>query len=187
METRNLNPKPTRGLLGTMMVLGILVAGAIALHQSRHSTARVEGVSGAVSAQQPTTSETKSEAKPDGDRTRVYRQAVERRAQKAATWPKTESELLTGFWQAASRKDFAQLILYCPGAVEKDFRQHMEKWIPSEAKHIGPPEPHPRDPKVTLYPVTVDFPGYPNKTVKMAVTRMSDGLLGIDGQHTIWW
>lgn len=121
------------------------------------------------------------------ERVAAYVEAEAKGAALADQWPGTPEELIYDFWEAASRKDYERLVLLCPGAQEKDFKNHYETWTPSPATAIGTPEPHPAVQGVQVYPVRVPFPGFPNKTIKMALLQMEDGRLGINGQHTIWW
>ncbi len=120
------------------------------------------------------------------DRKKAYMEAEEKIAAMKETWPQTEEALIRAFWDAASRKDFDTCLLYCPGAVKSDFSM-FDQFTPSPAKSVGAPEPHPTEPNQMLIPVNVPFPGFPNKTIKMATMRMNDGRLAINGQYTIWW
>ncbi len=54
-------------------------------------------------------------------------------------------------------------------------------------KAIGTPYKHEKDANVFIYPVTVPFPHFPNKTIKMAIRKSESGKLIIDGALTIWW
>lgn len=118
-------------------------------------------------------------------RSDVYRNAV-KTAAAAKAWPDTPEQVIREFFDAASRKDFQKLTVLCPGSVASDYALY-NKWTPSPAKAIGAPEQHPKAPGIAVYPTTVPFPGFPEKTVKMAVVRAPGGRWVIDGQHTIWW
>ncbi len=121
------------------------------------------------------------------DRMEAYRVAIEAGQAERGTWPGSPEGVIREFWEAASRKDYARLKVLSPGSVESDFRTYYDRWTPSPAKSVGKPEPHPRNGKIALYPTVVSFPGFPNKTVKMAVKRAEDGRYIIDGRNTIWW
>jgi type II secretory pathway pseudopilin PulG len=127
------------------------------------------------------------EQREGSERAKAAAVAIEAGARQAPTWPATPQALIEEFWKAASAKDYARLMVLCPGSVEADFKRNYDQWTPSPARSIGPPEAHPRAQGVQLYPVKVDFPGYPGKTIKMAVAKLDDGRLAIDGQNTIWW
>ena len=128
----------------------------------------------------------KQEANQLEEREKAYVEAVEVGTADKDTWPETPRELIVEFWEAASRKDFERLAILCPGSIEDDYKMY-EQWTPSPVQSIGKPESHPMKPNVTLYPVKVSFPEYPNKTIKMALTKLDDGRFVIDGQNTIWW
>ncbi|MEO8376705.1 MAG: hypothetical protein ABI579_03475 [Candidatus Sumerlaeota bacterium] len=119
-------------------------------------------------------------------RKELYANAMKEGEKSAATWPKTEQEVITEFWKAASEGNLDRAILYVPGASKKDFAM-MEKYRPSPVKQIGNPETNPNSPGVTMWPTTVPYPNFPNKTVKMAVMKLPDGRFVIDGKNTIWW
>lgn len=121
------------------------------------------------------------------DRAEAYRVAIETGQAERGTWPGSPEEVIREFWEAASRKDYARLKVLSPGSVESDFRTYYDRWTPSPAKSVGKPELHPQNAKITLYPTVVSFPGFSNKTVKMAVERAEDGRYIIDGRNTIWW
>lgn len=109
-------------------------------------------------------------------------EAIER----SSEWPATPEALIRAFWEAAAKGDYAACAKLSPGAVENDFRFYKQ-WPPSPAKVIRAAEKHPKAPRVMVYPVTVDFPGFQDKTVKMAVVQGPGGRWVVDGQHTIWW
>ena len=104
----------------------------------------------------------------------------------AADWPQEPIAVLNDFWTSVMKKDTDRLLLFCPGSLAGDFAPFVQLGV-ENLRSIELPEPHPDNPDIMLYPVKVDFPGMPNKTIKMAVTKMRDGKLGIDGQYTIWW
>jgi hypothetical protein len=79
------------------------------------------------------------------------------------------------------------MALLSPGSVPADFKTYYDKFTPSPPGSVGSPEPHPKVSGVTVYPVTVPFPWFPNKTLKMALSRTPDGRLVIDGRNSIWW
>ncbi len=112
--------------------------------------------------------------------------AARNKAASLADWPATEQQLIHEFWKAVSEKNWDRVVALCPGGSKEDFIMY-DKWTPKPAKAIGPPQPHPVEPGVEVWPVKVPFPGFPNKTIKMAVLEMDNGRLGIDGSHTIWW
>lgn len=120
------------------------------------------------------------------DRTALYLDAMERSEAAAEAWPQSQNAIVTDFWQAIHEKNWDVVTMYCPGSSKDDFFMY-DKWTPSPVKAIGQPEPHPEAPGVMLLPIKVDFPGYPNKTIKLATMHLQDGRLAIDGQHTIWW
>lgn len=123
---------------------------------------------------------------PHEQRVKLYHAALERAGGMGSAWPATEQELIHAFWEAVSQKDFDRVLLYAPGSTRDDFKP-LETFTPRPARAIGRPEPHPRHPDVTLWPTTVPFPMFPNKTVKMAIRTLDDGRLIIDGGNTIWW
>ncbi|MBX3728679.1 MAG: hypothetical protein KF858_05805 [Candidatus Sumerlaeia bacterium] len=120
------------------------------------------------------------------ERTAAYKLAVAKADELVPNWPANEQVLIVEFWRAVAAKDFDKACVLCPGSKPDDFAM-FAKWTPEAPKAIGRPGPHPTKPEVLLWPVTVPFPGFPNKTIKMAVRTMEDGRLAIDGQHTIWW
>ncbi|CAN5361235.1 hypothetical protein BH09SUM1_BH09SUM1_18110 [soil metagenome] len=103
------------------------------------------------------------------------------------TWPATPEAVVKDFWKAASKKDYARLTVLCPGSQVSDFKAHYDSMTPGEATAVGAPQQHPTDKTVTLYPVTVPFPHFPKKTIKMAVTKTDAGKYVIDARNTIWW
>lgn len=120
------------------------------------------------------------------ERKELYLKAVSDGNKMKATWPKTEQELISQFWQAASGGDLDRAVIFVPGASRNDFAI-MEKFKPGPLKSIGAPQPHPTVPGVTLWPVTIPYPNYPEKTIQMALMHLPDGRLAIDGKNTIWW
>lgn len=120
-------------------------------------------------------------------REEAHKKALEAGAKEIATWPKTPEALLRDFWNAASKKDYDRMQVLCPGSLKKDFATHYDRFTPSPAKSVGDAQPHPLNASIKLYPVTVSFPGFPEKTIKMAVDTLPDGRLVVDGQNTIWW
>lgn len=123
----------------------------------------------------------------DDERTEAYRHAIAKGAAESTAWPATPEALIRDFWNAAARKDYDRMVLLCPGSVKSDFKTYYDQWTPSAATAIGAPQTHSADVAVHVYPVTVPFPGFPKKTIKMAVRRAGDGRLVIDGRYTIWW
>lgn len=121
------------------------------------------------------------------ERRKIYQAAVTQGQSQAASWPGTPQDLITQFWLAASKRDYARMMVLCPGSKDTDYKRYYDTWTPSPASAIGPPEPHPRDRNIQLYPAHVAFPGFPQKVVKLAVTKTPDGRLVIDGAHSIWW
>lgn len=117
----------------------------------------------------------------------AHKKALDVGAKESATWPKTPEALLREFWKAASKKDYDRMQVLCPGSLKKDFATHYDRFTPGPAKKIGEAQPHPLNASIKLYPVTVSFPGFPEKTIKMAVDKLPDGRLVVDGQNTIWW
>jgi len=129
----------------------------------------------------------RSDGSQAANRSEAYQAAVQAGIQAKDAWPETPEALIREYWQAAGRKDYDRLLVLCPGSLVNDFKKYYDFWTPSPAQSVGAPEPHPQDPKATLYPVKVPFPGFPNKTVKMAVRKTADGRYVIDGRNTIWW
>lgn len=119
-------------------------------------------------------------------RAAVFQSAVAEGAATKDGWPATEQALITEFWQQASQKNWDRMLVLVPGSTRKDFAI-FDQFTPAPAKAIGEPRPLPGIPGVNHYPVTVPFPNFPNKTVMMAVVRLPDGRLIIDGSRTIWW
>ena len=94
----------------------------------------------------------------------AYGAAMEAGA-KAPDWPGTPEALIEAFWLSASRKDYERLTVLCPGSTAEEYRGYYDRWTPSPAQSIGPPEPHPLDAEVQVFPVKVVFPGFPGKTI----------------------
>jgi hypothetical protein len=120
-------------------------------------------------------------------RQQAFNEAVSATPEPGEAWPQTPQAVIEAFWLAASRKDYARMTVLCPGSLEADYKKHYDKWTPSPARSIGSPRPVAGQAGVERYPVTIDFPGYAGKTVKMAVRKLDDGRPAIDGEHTIWW
>lgn len=120
------------------------------------------------------------------ERAALYTEAAQKGKELIPDWPANEQELFTQFWTAIANHDMERALVLCPGAKADDFAM-FGKFTPKPPTAIGRPEPHPQHADIPLWPVTVPFPGYPNKTVKMAVARMDDGRIAVNGQHTIWW
>ena len=127
------------------------------------------------------------ESKNVEERRKAATKALAKGAAEKEIWPASPEALIREFWEAAHNKDYDKLLVLCPGSVKSDFVTYYDKWTPSPAKTIGKPEAHPIVKGVVLYPTAVSFPGYPNKTIKMAVARSNDGRLIIDGKNSIWW
>lgn len=109
-------------------------------------------------------------------------------ARLGADYPDTPESLIRAFWKAASRKDYARMQVLSPGSLAEDFKSYYDQWTPSPALAVAPAERHPTAPGVTVYPTQVPFPGFPNKTLKMAVRQdPATKLWVIDAQNTIWW
>jgi len=175
-----------------LALAGIAVAGFGIYRMRSHVSA--SNTSGGGSASTTPSAEAPGPAQAHGavsagneERNNAYREAMREGAEESATWPTTPESLSRDFWNAAHRKDYDRMALLCPGSVKSDFKTHYDQWTPSPAAAVGAPETHPTDAAVSLYPVAVSFPGFPNKTVKMAVRRAEDGRLVIDGRRTIWW
>jgi len=158
-------------VLATFSIAVLLVGGGLALHKGFEEKAVIN----------------EADEVSREERIALYQEALQSGSAQAESWPDTPQALIEDFWAAASQRDYQRLVVLCPGARVEDFKPHYDKWAPNPAKAIGQPEPHPQADGVSLYPVKVPFPGYPNKTVKMAVNQLPDGRLVIDGQHTIWW
>jgi len=120
-------------------------------------------------------------------RAQAYQVAMAKAEAEKDSWPGSPEELIAQFWEAASRKDYPRLVILSPGSLESDYRKYYDQWTPSASSSVGKPEPHPQISEVTMYPTKVSFPGFPNKTVKMAVRKAADGRHIIDGRNTIWW
>lgn len=123
----------------------------------------------------------------------VYRQAI-RQGREITDWPTTPEALVRAFWDAASKKQYERMALYCPGSLASDYKKYFDQWTPSPVKEFGAaPHPGPQlrrapDEGVRFYYARVAFPFFPNKTVKMAVPPPLEGSqLSIDGQKTVWW
>ncbi|MEQ8820313.1 MAG: hypothetical protein RLY93_08710 [Sumerlaeia bacterium] len=114
-------------------------------------------------------------------------QAAMARIDQTANWPADPKQLVLQFWEAASRKDFDAMVTMCPGAKAGDFEPYYGKWVPKPATAVGDPEPHPTEPGILLYPAKVPFPGFPNKTIKLAVVPGPNNRPIIDGRYSIWW
>lgn len=123
---------------------------------------------------------------PQDERIRIYQESLEKGAQQAATWPKTEQAFLADFWKAMAAKDMAKVMMMSPGAKAEDFGPYSFFVVQGLAA-IGKPEPHPTAPNVTLWPVKVNFQKFPNKTIKLALYRLPDGRLAVHGKYSIWW
>jgi hypothetical protein len=125
----------------------------------------------------------KSETQQRGD---IYARSVSEVAKQSATWPRTEPALLQEFWKSVASKNFKQAVIFCPGSKESDFAPYTK--MPSrENVTVGDPEQHPSAAGVKLWPMKVVFEGFGPKTIKLAVNRLPNGQLAIDGQHSIWW
>ncbi len=122
----------------------------------------------------------------DEERSEAGKEAFESIAQEA-DWPETPADLIRDFWKAANQKDWTRLTVLCPGSTAGEFKGYYDQFTPSPAKGIGTPQPHPDHPDTKLFPVKVAFPGFPNKTIKMAVGKSPDGRWVIQGGRTIWW
>ncbi len=163
-------------------VLVLFVLGAVSLFLIRSNAgnpAPAARSAGAVSTPHAQVSES--------ERTEAFHKAIDSGRTDSADWPATPEALIREFWSAASRRNYHRLLALCPGSTVEDFKSYYDQWVPSPARAIGRPERYPRNPSVVLYPVTVDFPGFPSKTVKMALRKLDDGRLVIDGGATIWW
>jgi len=178
MTDRNANRR-SRSLVPS--ILGALVLAGAAAYGIFFHDGSAKGSADAQATQQYSLTQEQI-----AERANIYKEAEKKGAAMAAEWPKTEDELIRGFWSAIIAGDVDKACLLCPGAKPDDFGMYM-KWRPSPPSAIGAPEPHPTQQGVQLRPVTLSFPGYPNKTVKMATMKTSDGRLGIDGRYTIWW
>jgi hypothetical protein len=180
MTTRN-QSQPRGGthrLRNTTLFLAILVAIGVTGYRLSAGSEDGEGTRQA-------TYENLSQEEVD-ERTAIYLEAENKGKELVPNWPGTEQQLIMQFWTALANKDIERACVLCPGSKPDDFAM-FQKFTPQPATAIGHPEPHPQHPEVQLWPVTVPFPGFPKKTVKMAILRMDDGRLGINGQHTIWW
>lgn len=120
------------------------------------------------------------------DRRTLWETAVEKGRAQAATWPKTESDTIRAFWKAMIEKNTDQATTLCPGTRAEDFAPYRF-FAPESLVAVGNPKPHPTEKNVTLWPVKVNFRTVPNKTIAMALYRLPDGRLAIDGRYTIWW
>ncbi len=119
------------------------------------------------------------------EREQLYTEATERAATNS-DYPSTEQELIKQFWQSIVDADWKTTTMLCPGSQQKDFAMY-EKWKPGPIKSVGVAEPHQKAPGVQMWPISTSFPGFPEKTIKLAVRKTEDGRLIIDGSHTIWW
>lgn len=108
-------------------------------------------------------------------------------AASTADYPTKPEDLVRDFWKAVSESDTQRALLLAPGTTNKDLAI-FDKWKPSPAKSVGPPEPHPSQPDAKLYPVELSFPGVPRKTLKMAVMQeKGSNRYYIHGGYTRWW
>jgi hypothetical protein len=178
MKNNSTNGNGKGGILLTIGALGLLV---VAGYGVLGGFSAKPGQENAAPASQPS-----PDSYNNREREQLYQASVKDSAVKIPDWPKTEQDLITRFWQEASRGNIDGAIVYTPGGKKSDFAI-FEKFRPQPAKAIGKPEPHPEAKHVTMWPVTVPFPGFPEKTVKMAIFRLEDGRLAIDGRYTIWW
>ncbi len=168
---------PASGSKFFMVAIAVILAAAAGAIAYKHAGGRAHSYR---------TDKPQEAATPD-KRAQAYNQAMEKGHAQIATWPKTERELVLDFWGAVRRKDYERLTLLCPGSIADDYSPYCEKWTPEPPSAIGNPEANPSAPNFPLIPVKVSFPGFPNKTIKMALVRAQDGRLIIDGDHTIWW
>jgi hypothetical protein len=127
-----------------------------------------------------------SGAPSEEQRKALGEKAVAVAAAQAATWPKTEPELIQAFWSAISAADMKQATLYCPGSTESDYSSYT-RLKPLIDCQVGSAQSHPRAKGVTLWPVQVKFTYYGKKSIKLATRRSSAGQLIIDGQNSVWW
>lgn len=125
--------------------------------------------------------------KPADPRQAIFEEALERGAREIKPWPATPEALIQAFWEAAHKHDYQRLILFCPGAEVSDFKFYYDHWTPSDKISIGQPSPHPKQKEVMVYPVTVPFPWFPHKIIKMGLTKAPDGRPIIAGRQTKWW
>ncbi|MDX2177173.1 MAG: hypothetical protein SF028_11970 [Candidatus Sumerlaeia bacterium] len=102
-------------------------------------------------------------------------------------YPKSAEGVIRAFWRAASEKDYDTMAIFAPGSLRDDFAKWYDTFTPRPAEKVGSPQPHPTAPGVELYPVRVPFPGFPEKTIKMAVSKDEAGRFVIDGANSIWW
>ena len=113
--------------------------------------------------------------------------ALEQIKAEGDAWPGTPEAVIAEFWESASQKDYERLTLLCPGTTAAEFKKYYDQYPPSSASAIGKPEPHPSIPEVKFYRTKVPFPGFPNKTLKMAVRQYDGQHWVIDGENTVWW
>ncbi len=118
------------------------------------------------------------------ERENLFAEARQRASQLGEPWPANERQLVLRFWQAIAEGDLDTATILCPGSKADDFSTYMQ-FRPRPATAVGNPEPHPTQPGVVLVPARVPFPGMPNKTIKLAILKIADGRLAIDGQHSI--
>lgn len=177
MEETIMKKRTNCGKMLVPVMILVLVAGSITIFAVKKEQGR-----GTVHTDQ--SMESPQDA---SEREAVYSESVEKGKSEIANWPETPQAVMKSFWDAAGRKDYKTLTLLCPGSKESDFKPYYDKWTPKGVQGFGQPEPHPLKSEITLYPVKVNFPNFPNKTVKMAVVQLEDGRWIIDGQNTIWW
>lgn len=169
MNTVAITREKTAGTKWGWMVVALLALGGVAWYTGAVDSILHRGGRGS-----------------NSDRAEFYAQALAAGITQAATWPKSEADLLQAFWKCIAAKDYHQATIYCPGSKESDFGAYSAMPTKPEIE-IGKPEAHPRAAGVTLWPIKVTFAGYGPKTIKLAINRAPDGRLLIDGQHSIWW
>lgn len=173
-----------------IVILGLALGAVWFIHQAKSSTSGPAQASVPISGEvDDTDSAAQAQtALPSRDERQVaFEQAMAGGSKLNQSWPATPQALVTDFWQAAHEKNYDRMVLLCPGSVRQEYEGYYGNFTPSPAKAVGAPGPHPLNPDIQLYPVTVSFPGFPEKTIKMAVVQAGDGRWVIDGQHTIWW
>jgi hypothetical protein len=173
-----LQPGSGKGkIIGAILLLVVCVGGASYYAYSRTQseiTRQREATSKKIAA---------IPAKEMQDRTAAYMKVMASAATNPL--PSSAEDVITKFWDAASKGDLDTMLRLCPGSMKTDFAS-FAKYPPSPAKSIGKGEPHPTAKGVTVYAVTMSYGKSPDRTIKMAVKQTPDGHYMIDGLNTVW-
>lgn len=160
------------------LIVAFLAVGVLAFYSFQDRSGESETT--AVSPIQTMTQEDLAE------RTALYEKANEA-AQQFPEWPQSKEDLIEEFWAGIQSGDIAKAVIYCPGSKESDFQPYLQFPPAAAVQAIGNPHPHPDFPEVELTPVSIPFPGFPDKVIRMAFLTTDDGRIAVDGRYTIWW